>query len=103
MDSYIGLIVHHVLLVLGCFLIMANRYLNPRGKYIASIILNLFVTVIIVNLSLHYGIVSALISIILYLMYMIIMNKVVINIAGKMDKSDNLLEELKKKINNDQN
>jgi len=101
-DSYIGLLIHHGLLLLGCFLIMANRYLNSRGKHIASILLNLFVTVIIVNLSLRYGIVSALISIVLYLMYMIIMNKVVINIAGKMDKSDNLMDELKKKINNDE-
>ena len=90
-------------MLLGCFLIMANRYLNSRGKHPISIILNLFVTVIIVNLSLRYGIISALISILLYLMYMIIMNKMVLYIAGKLDKSDNLLDELKKKINNNKN
>jgi hypothetical protein len=90
-------------MLLGCFLIMANRYLNSRGKHPISIILNLFITVIIVNLSLRYGIISGLISILLYLMYMIIMNKMVLYIAGKLDKSDNLLDELKKKINNKKN
>jgi hypothetical protein len=97
-DSLFGLFIHHAIMLLLCFLIMANRYLNPKDKYIASIVLNLLITVVIVNLGLQYGMVSAIISIFLYLIYMIIMNKLILYIAGKIDKSDTLLKELKKKI-----
>ncbi len=98
MDSMFGLVIHHAIMLLLCFLIMANRYLNPKSKYITSIILNLLITMVIVNLGLRYGMVSAIISIFLYLIYMIIMNKLILYITGKMDKSDTLLDELKKKI-----
>ena len=63
-----------------------------------SLILNLFIALLLVRIGLSFGITKALISIFLYLMYMIIMNKTIIYLVEKIDKSTVLLDELKKKI-----
>ena len=92
-----GLIIHHALLLVLCFFLILNRYLNQKRKHIVSVILNLFITATIVNIGLLYGILKAVISILLYFMYMIILNIIIFYIIQKKDKSSTLLEELKKK------
>jgi hypothetical protein len=77
---------------------MINRYLNRKWKNTVSLILNLFIALVIVEIGLSHGIIKAIVSIILYLMYMISLNKIVIYMVGKIDKSTLLLDELKKKI-----
>lgn len=98
MDIPWKLILHHLILLFLCLLIMINRYINRKWKNTFSLILNLFIALLIVHIGISFGITKAFISIFLYLIYMIIMNKITISLVEKIDKSTVLLDELKKKI-----
>ena len=98
MNIPLGLIIYHLLLLAISLFTMLNRYKQSRWRPMIAMALNLLVPVLIIYIGLLYGVVPALISILLYLMYMVIMNTLVFNLIRRIDKSSALLEELKKKI-----
>ena len=98
MNIPLGLIIYHILLLVVSLATMLNRYKQSRWRPTIATALNLFVPVLIIYIGILYGVVPALISILLYLMYMVIMNTLIFNLIRRMDKSSALLEELKKKI-----
>jgi hypothetical protein len=77
---------------------MLNRYLNRSWRNKTSLLLNLFIAFILIQIIFRYGALPALISFFLYLMYMIIMNKVAFALVQRMDKSKDLMDELEKKL-----
>ena len=98
MNIPLGLIIYHILLVAVSFFTMLNRYKQSRWRPTIATALNLFVPVLIIYIGVIYGVLSAIISVVLYLMYMVIMNTLVFSYLRKKDKSSDLLEELKKKL-----
>jgi len=93
-----GLIVFHVLLLLVSLATMLNRYLQHRWMSPIGLGLNMLVPVLIISIGLNYGVPAAAVSILLFFMYMVTMNTLVFNLIQRMDKSSALLEELKKKL-----
>lgn len=98
MDIQLGLVLSHCALVVLCFLLMLNRYLDRTWKNKTSLLLNLFIAFTLIQIIFRYGAIKGLISFLLYLMYMIIMNKIVFSLIQRMDKSKDLLDELEKKL-----
>lgn len=98
MNIQLGLILSHGALLVFCFLLMINRYIDRAWKNKLSLILNLFIAFTLIQIFFRYGALAGLISFFLYLMYMIITNKVAFAIVQRMDKSKDLMDELEKKL-----
>jgi len=98
MEIQIGLVLSHITLLVLCFLLMLNRYLDRAWKNKTSLILNLFIAFTLIQIIFRYGTLKGLTSFFLYLMYMIIMNKVAFAIVQRLDKSKDLMDELEKKL-----
>lgn len=98
MDIQLGLVLSHFALVVFCFLVMLNRYLDRPWKNKISLIVNLFIAFTLIQIIFRFGALKGLISFFLYLMYMIITNKIAFAIVQRLDKSKDLMDELEKKL-----